>query len=288
MAAKTVRAMHHISSLSEVEFRVYSQWGEDGIIDWLVERLNVPVHTFVEFGVQNYVESNTRFLLANRNWRGLVIDGDPKNIEAICSSRDFWKYDLTPRCAFLDRDNINDVIAPSFRGEIGILSIDIDGNDYWVLEKIDVVNPIILICEFNSVFGDVWPVSVPYDPTFYRTRAHHSNLYFGASLAAFSALAEKKGYMLVGTSAGVNAFFVRKDYADRLAGAIDNREGVPSRLRESKGISGEMTYLSGMDRLKEIAHMTVVNVETSEAVTLSSLDPIYSEPWKKELCAGSI
>ena len=288
IASKTVRTMRHISSLSDVEFRVYSQWGEDGVIDWLIERLEVPARAFVEFGVQNYIESNTRFLLANRNWRGLVIDGSAENVNTIRSRRDFWRYDLTAECAFLDRDNINDIIGASFQGEIGLLSVDIDGNDYWLLERIKVVNPIILICEFNSVFGDVWPVSVPYDPAFYRTRAHHSNLYFGASLGAFRHFAAKNGYVLVGTTSGINAFFVRADYAPRLEGAIECSDAAPSRVRESKSPNGENTWLSGMNRLKEIAHLPVVDVETGQTMPLGSLDPVYSDAWTRELCTGNL
>jgi hypothetical protein len=287
IASKTVRSMRNISSLSAAEFRVYSQWGEDGVIDWLIERLDVPVHAFVEFGVQNYVESNTRFLLANRNWRGLVIDGSPENIQSIRSRRDFWKYDLTAECAFIDRDNINDLIGKTFQGEIGLLSVDIDGNDYWVLEKIKVVNPIILVCEFNAVFGDICPVTVPYDPTFFRTRAHHSNLYWGASLAAFKSFADRNGYCMVGTTSGINVFFVRADYAARLENAVESKDATPSRFRDSKDPAGNMTYRSGLSRLAEIAHMPITNVETGTTAPLASLDPIYSDEWLKELCAGN-
>jgi hypothetical protein len=287
IAAKTVRSMQHVSSLYDVEFRVYSQWGEDGIIDWLIERLEVPVRAFVEFGVQNYVESNTRFLLANRNWRGLVMDGSAENVRGIRSNRDFWKYDLAAECLFIDKNNINDAIGRWFEGEIGLLSIDIDGNDYWVLEQINVVNPIILICEFNSVFGDVWPISIPYDPAFNRTRAHHSNLYWGASLAGFKSLAARKGYVLMGVSSGVNAFFVREDYAVRLERAIDHTEVSPSRFRESKDPAGMKTYLSGTDRLAEIAHLPAVNVETGAVAPLASYAPIYSDTWLRELRAGT-
>jgi hypothetical protein len=79
MASRQVRSMDAISSLEKVEFKVFSQWGEDGIIDWLIEHAEIPphLHSFIEFGVESYSEANTRFLLQNRNWRGLVMDGDP-------------------------------------------------------------------------------------------------------------------------------------------------------------------------------------------------------------------
>src|SRR5579859_7257876 len=72
-----VRLARHFppASLQEAEFRVFSQWGEDGIIQYLLSKVAIAHDTFVEFGVGNYRESNTRFLLTNNNWRGLIIDG---------------------------------------------------------------------------------------------------------------------------------------------------------------------------------------------------------------------
>ncbi|MFZ0536219.1 MAG: hypothetical protein WAM47_05140, partial [Candidatus Sulfotelmatobacter sp.] len=212
--------MDAISSLDEVEFKVFSQWGEDGIIDWLIERAEIPphLHSFIEFGVESYAEANTRFLLQNRNWRGLVMDGDPARIERLNKQKQlFWGYDLTAKSAFITRENVNDLFVDAgFSGEIGLLSIDIDGNDYWVWEAIRAVRPIICVCEYNAVFGDIWPISVPYDPHFVRTRPEFRNLYFGASIAAFRSLASQKGYQFLGTnSGGVNAFFIREDYASR-------------------------------------------------------------------------
>ena len=95
----------------EHEFKVYSQWGEDGIIDHLVSSIPIPEKVFVEFGVETYTEANTLFLLKHRHWRGLVIDGSAKHIDAIKASETFWKYDLHASCSFIDRDNINEIIA---------------------------------------------------------------------------------------------------------------------------------------------------------------------------------
>ncbi len=182
MAAWRVRAMQTIHSLQEVEFSVSSQWGQDGIIDWLIERAAIPpaLQSFIEFGVQDYRVSNTRFLLQNRNWRGLIMDGSPDTLPTVKADRLYWKHDLTVKQAFITRENINDLItSANFSGEIGLLSVDIDGNDYWVWEAISAVNPILCICEYNAIFGDLHPLSVPYDPGFVRTSAHFSNLYFG-------------------------------------------------------------------------------------------------------------
>lgn len=284
----TIREITHVNCLADVEFRVYSQGGEDGIIEWLVESLAIPTHAFIEFGVDRYRESNTRFLLGNRNWRGLIFDGGKENIDFITHDDIYWMHDLTAAQAFITRDNINDLVTSNkFGGEIGLLSIDIDGNDYWVWENIDAIAPIIVVCEYNAIFGDLYPITIPYDACFYRTRAHHSNLYFGASISALRLLASRKGYEFVGTnSTGVNAFFVRNDYAQRLTGVIQNISPRPSRVRESRDERGKLTYVSGLDRVNLIGHLPVVNVETGATVKLGTMERLYSEEWIRESCPG--
>src|SRR5262245_17108326 len=178
-----LKARGALVPMRDAEFRVFSQFGDDGIIQHLIHNADVrrENHIFVEFGVENYLEANTRFLLMNDNWRGLVIDGDPNHISFIQRDEIFWRHDLTACAAFIDAENINSLLRDAgFVGEIGILSIDIDGNDYWVWQAIDVVRPIIVIAEYNAVFGPCHAVSIPYDPKFQRGRAHWSNLYWGA------------------------------------------------------------------------------------------------------------
>jgi hypothetical protein len=291
MASQQVRAMPVLQSLRDAEFKVSSQWGEDGIIDWLVERAQIPprLQTFVEFGVETYREANTRFLLQNRNWRGLILDGDPAMVEAVRKDL-FWGYDLTARAAFITRENINDLIREGgFSGEIGLLSIDLDGNDYWVWEAMEAVQPVIVVCEYNAVFGDVYPISTPYDPQFNRTRAHYSNLYFGASIAALRRLAERKGYRFAGTTSAANdSFFVREDYAQRfLEGSLRQIEALPSLVRDSRDRSGQLNFIGGMERLKHLADLPVVNVATQESVRLGDLDPIYSGEWLDFMLHGA-
>jgi len=206
------------SSLSENEFRVFSQWGEDGIIHYLIHNVPIENKIFVEFGVENYTESNTRFLLQNNNWTGLIIDGSQDNINFIKNDPIYWRYNLKAECAFIDKENINTLIKNSgISGDIGLLSIDVDGNDYWIWEAINCISPRIVICEYNSIFGALAKVTVPYDKNFHRTKAHYSNLYYGASIAALTSLAEAKGYSLIGSnSAGNNVFFVRTDLCSGL------------------------------------------------------------------------
>ena len=283
-ASLRVRSMEVASSLDKVEFKVSSQWGEDGIIDWLIERVEMPphLHTFIEFGIESYAEANTRFLLQNRNWRGLVMDGSSAQIEQLKKdTKLFWGHDLTAKSAFITRENINDVLVNAgFSGEIGLLSIDIDGNDYWVWEAINAVRPVIFICEYNAVFGDVWPISIPYEPHFVRARPEFQGLYFGASIAALRSLASRKGYQFLGTSsAGVNAFFVREDYAPRFQSSLVNTIAWPSKFREALDGEGRLSYVRGLERAHLIGELPVINVETMEKQPLRKLEPLYSEDW---------
>ena len=97
--------------INNSEFRVYSQWGEDGIIQYLLKYVPIENKTFVEFGVENYKEANTRFLLVNNNWTGLVMDGSSENIDYIKNDMSVsYAYNLKADCVFIAKDNINEVI----------------------------------------------------------------------------------------------------------------------------------------------------------------------------------
>lgn len=279
--ANSNRTRGNIRFLSAVEFRGFSQWGEDGILDWLLERLPDIPDTFVEFGVEDYRESNTRLLLFLRNWRGLVLDGSEAHIKSIQAQDIYWRHDLTAKCAFIDRDNINQLIASSgLQGDIGLLSVDIDGNDYWVWQAIEVVRPVVVACEYNAVFGDVHRLSVPYQPDFQRTRAHHSNLYFGASLQSLIHLGEQKGYRFVGTNSnGCNAFFVRNDHAAGVLAAIDEIRAYPSRLREARDENGQLTFVRGIQRADIIRHLPVFDFATEQVRPLAEMGGLYSPAW---------
>jgi hypothetical protein len=271
--ARAVRADGPVASLREVEFSVFSQFGEDGILQYLVSLLGVEERSFVEFGVESYREANTRFLLVNDNWRGLVMDGSPEHVESIRSEEIYWRHDLTAVAAFVDRDNIDELLRThGYEGEIGLLSIDIDGNDYWVWERIETVDPILVVVEYNSVFGAERAMSIPYDPHFRREEAHHPNLYWGASLRALQELGERKGYSLIGcNSNGNNAFFVRRDRLGPLRPLRAAEAYVPSRFRESRDESGQLSYLSGQARIEAIRHLEVFDFELGRTVRIDGV-----------------
>jgi hypothetical protein len=284
-AALGLERLAALNALSDAEFAVYSQRGEDGILEWLLQRVPVGSRRFIEFGVESYCEANTRFLLLNRNWKGLVIDGSPTNVEAIRKDPMFYSYGLTAICRFITRENINSLFRDAgFEGEIGVLSIDIDGNDYWVWEAIDCVNPAIVVCEYNAVFGDAYPVTIPYNKDFQRTAAHFSNLYYGASIGALIGLARKKGYVFLGTTSHANdAFFIRQDLAHHVVDRIERKVAAPSLVRESRGPDGNLTFLSGAARLQCIAGLPVLRLDNDEIVKLGDLASPYSEAWLSEM-----
>lgn len=201
-----------INNLADVEFQVFSQFGDDGIIQYLVSKLDIPHKTFVEFGVENYTEANTRFLLVNNNWKGLVIDGSQKNINFIKNDMLSNLFQLYAKCSFITKDNINDLIAEmNFESDLGLLSVDIDGNDYWVWKAIEVVKPIIVISEYNADFGTEYAWTIPYQDDFVIATKYPVS-YWGASLLSLCDLADEKGYSFVGcNSQGNNAYFIRND-----------------------------------------------------------------------------
>lgn len=246
----------------EIGFSVFSQSNEDGLIQYLINHIDIPNKTFVEFGVENYLESNTRFLLLHNNWSGLIMDGSKENMEYVKRDDICWKHDLEAVSAFITKDNINDLISSrGFDEEVGILSVDIDGNDYWVWDAINCIRPYIVICEFNPIFGSNTTVSIPYKPDFYRLDVHFSGLYWGASLGAYVQLGKKKGYKLVCINQlGHNVFFVREDIECSLPEVPINLAYREAKYRESFDEKGRWTFLSHREGLELIGDKEVVDV----------------------------
>ena len=251
------------SNWDEYGFKVFSQNNEDGLIQYIIHHTNIPNKKFIEFGVEDYSECNTRYLLVHNSWSGFVMDGSKKWMNELTKQSIYWKRTIDSKGAFITKDNINTLISESgYVGNIGLLSVDIDGNDYWVLNEINCINPQILICEYNPIFGYKEKVSIPYDACFYRTNAHYSNLYWGASLGAFVHIANERNYKLVCVNnIGNNAFFVKRDASDLPEVSIEDawRNAV---FRESRDENGNLTFLS-IDKGRElIGNLSVVDVVT--------------------------
>lgn len=197
------------SRLERHGFKVYSQYEEDGTIQEIFNRIGLHNKTFIEFGVENGLENNTVKLLLE-GWSGLWLEGNGDYISLIRSkfSNVIERGNLRVQNAFVDRDNINDLICQCYTGEIDLISIDIDGNDISNFENLEVVNPRVVVIEYNGKFLPPMSIAQKYN-------AGHrwaGTDYGGSSLAAITKVAGRKGYSLVGCSlAGVNAFLVRDD-----------------------------------------------------------------------------
>jgi len=245
------------------EFRVFSQWGEDGILQFLIRHLCIDNKIFVEFGVQDYKEANTRFLLVNDNWSGLLIEGQAKYVDAIRQDSIYWKHNLKVENSFITKENINEILLKNgVKGDIGLLSVDVDGNDYWIWKEVNCISPAIVVCEYNYRFGSEKSVTVPYVPNFVRSTAHHSMIYYGASLKAMVSLAKEKGYAFVGCNqAGNNAFFIRKDIKPCSIAELTLQEGfVRGKYRESRRIDGSLSCLSDEEEQKLLSDLPLVDV----------------------------
>ena len=199
--------------LTTSELKVFSQNGEDGVIAEIMSRIGPGSRWFVEFGIGEGVEGNCVFLADVLGWRGLFIEGAEAPYPALAH-----KYGSNPAVStmhsLVTAENIESLLGSAdVPAELDVLSIDIDGNDYWVWKAVERFSPRLAIVEYNG--------SLPLDAALvqpYRAEASwDATDYFGASLGALERLAEEKGYFLAHTElSGSNAFFVRADLRDAL------------------------------------------------------------------------
>lgn len=197
--------------LEQYGYKVFSQNDEDGIIQEIFDRIGVTNKKFVEFGVQNGLESNCHYLLY-KGWNGLFIEGNEKYCKEIQIKfrpvLENGKLQLIND--FVNRNNINQLIGNIYTGDIDLLSIDIDGNDYHIWKAIHIIKPRVVVIEYNGKFSP----DVEWVMAYYEHHNWRGSDWHGASLKSLEILGKEKGYQLVGTNLnGANAFFVRSDLA---------------------------------------------------------------------------
>lgn len=216
---KSQKKQHSLPNFSSTGFKLFSQFEEDGLLLYVISLIDNPVKKFLEFGSDDGVNSNSANLHFHHDWTGLFIDG---NKSAIDRGRYFYKKwgnssveNPTFIHSMITRENINELITKGgLAGEIGLLSIDIDGNDYWVWEEIHVIQPQVVIIETHNEFG-MNDIVVPYDADYFYPGKHPD--YHGASPVAMTNLAKHKGYRLVGCNElGFNFIFLRNDLVPEL------------------------------------------------------------------------
>src|SRR6185436_4944303 len=178
--------------LTASRFRVYSQNGEDGLVLEILRRAGIGPGRFVDIGC-GLKGGNSRFAAEELGWSGLMLDGRP---EIATLQELFAPGRVRSIPTWVTRENIDDLLrASGLQGEIDLLSIDLDGMDYWIWEAITEVAPRLVVCEYNSYLGADAAVTVPYRADFVRKEG--DTRYYGASLAALVSLARRKGLRLI-------------------------------------------------------------------------------------------
>lgn len=259
-----------INKLSDVEYKVFSQNGEDGIIDYLIYQLNLEKPKFLEIGVGDYSESNTKFLYEKVSAKGAIIDciDDFKN--KVLKKNKIWKGSLEIIEKKINSKNILEILnEKNILEKLDLFSLDIDGIDYWILKKLPKNFSKIAIIEYNPTFGVEKNITVPNIDNFNRTVYHHSNLCFGMSLKAAIKIMEEKNFYFVGVNLmRNNAFFVsnnfpKNDYFENLQ--VDSLEKIDNaNFQESRDKKGNLNYLGGGKKIKEIHECEVVELDSND------------------------
>lgn len=224
-----LHAGHPLPSFDEVQFRVHSQNGEDGILLYLFTLLGTTNKKVLEICAGDGQCCNAANLIINHGWEGFLLDGDEDNVKSgkaffrECPDTRAWPPKF--RCEWITRENINEIVQGfNLSGEIDLLSLDIDGNDYWILDALDVVQPRVIIAEYQQGWGPHTAVTQRYQADFDSVKYRRENAgkaYSGASLAALTQLAQRKGLRLVGCERKCfNAIFVRNGLGDDILPAI--------------------------------------------------------------------
>jgi len=234
------------------EFKVCSQSGEDGLLLHIFDVIGKTNCQFLEIGGGDGKTCNTANLSINFGWTGHLVECADKSV---ITARKFYEGKPVEIIkAFVSADGIEKLIEINgIASEIDLLTIDIDGNDYWIWNAINNINPRVVMMEYNGSFGDR-PITVKYDQEFIRHQKHESGWYHGASLSALAKLADKKGYALVGCgSNGVNAFFVRRDLINKKLPTMAAQEAYwPHESR-----TGVMSVEKQFESIKDLPFETI-------------------------------
>lgn len=215
-----------LPSFDEVGFRKYSQHEEDGILLYIFSLVKPINKKVVEICAGRGTECNATNLIVNHGWWGHLFDGSARNVRSgrkfFSKYKDTFAYPPVFRQAWMTAENVNQEIELSgVSGPVDLLSLDIDGMDYWVWKAIESIDPQVVVCEIHNPIPADRALTVPYDPEF----VYESPLYRSASLAAMAKLGKEKGYRLVGTHRhGFNAFFIKKGVGENFFPEINYKE----------------------------------------------------------------
>lgn len=264
-----------VKNLWDAEVKVYSQWGEDGILDYICELIELAKPRVLEIGAGNFLECNSRFIAEFRNASVVAVDARADLLNAPLHSLK-WKNHIELVNEWITPDNINSIIefAEQNINSVDIFSLDLDGNDYWILESANLSQFKIVVVEYNALFGSSYEVTVPRNDRFERHKQHASGLYYGASLKAFVELLEHKGFIFIGTNRScVNAFFIKKNLRSKFETLKihDLDKYVDSTIRESRDSFGKLSFLAGIDRNIAIESLPLWNIASQEMINVKDI-----------------
>ena len=268
--------LKNIKDIENVFYKVFSQNGEDGIIQYLLYSLKINTPKFVEIGTENYLESNTRYIYETCSTDGLIIDGHVNLEEKISKFLPLYKGNLKIINKLIESDSIIDILKKNnFIKDLDIFSIDIDSVDYWVIKELPDKISKIFIAEYNPYFGPDLEITVPNIKNFNRTDYHYSNLCYGSSLKAIINILKEKGFSFIGVNdLKNNAFFVLNEYLKLLSLNPPKEnllEYTRAKYREGIDIKGKLTYHSPDDVINIIKNCEVFDLKNKQIKRISEL-----------------
>jgi hypothetical protein len=269
---------NNISRLDQTECKIFSQNGEDGILNYIISMLKLERPNFIEIGVGTYIEANTRFIYDRFSSKGIIIDSVNDLKTKVFSNVNSWKGDLRVVEEKVSTENINNIISENCDFDVDIFSLDIDSIDYWIIDKLKPNISKIFVAEYNAVFGSSLEITVPNLKDFERKKYHYSHLCYGMSLKALINIMKKKNFYFIGTnSIRNNAFFISNNYPiDEYFKNLEINKlnhYVDSNIRESRDIKNNLNHLYGENKLKEIYDCEVIDVslDKEEKVKIKDL-----------------
>lgn len=267
-----------IDDINLLNYCVFSQNGEDGILQYLIKSLKLKNIRFIEIGTEGYEQCNTRYIFETMRCDGLIIDPvkDLKN-KARKNVINFWKNNLKVVNDYATPENINLILENNnFHNDIDIFSLDIDSIDYWIIKKLKKNVSKIFVAEYNSNFGPELEITVPNIKDFNRTNYHYSNLCWGVSLKALIKIMIEKNYTFIGSDEfNINAFFVSNEYINKIKLKKPNIENLSEftigTYNEHPNKDGNPVFIEPEKILPEIKDCEVINLKNNKLVKIGEL-----------------
>jgi len=238
------------------EFSGFSQNGEDGIIDFLISQLKESNRYFIEIGASNGLENNSSWLAMAKRFSGLMVDADTESVSLCRKLYEGMNWGLRVEALKVNLENVEQIRKWAVQSSPDVLSLDIDSNDYYIMQRLFELNirPKIAIVEYNSAFGPKESCTIEYNKNFYFLEAQPDGFFYGVSIEGWKTFFEKQGYKFVTVdSNGVNAFFVDpKHFEEGFLNSIKSIGFVENYSQLNKDPQGWKSQNEKMKNLKKI------------------------------------